>query len=266
MYTPNKCSCIVCKKEFSIRGIHSHYLTAHTNKGNERVRLASLKGSEKGSKSTQLKFKKLAEAQQLEYDSSPNYCKFCNSKFSFSKRKLTFCNSSCAARYNNKHRDYEKTKQTWKHKSINEPKPVKQPKPPYSIIYNCTCAHCKVIFLQRKRKKYCTNCEHLYSHEGRAKYWFSFNIFHYPNLFDLSLIKQYGFRDNKTNPNGITRDHKVSVNESIRNNYDPYYIKHPLNCDLMFFNENNKKKCNSSITYQELVRLVDEFDNSQIHS
>lgn len=80
-------------------------------------------------------------------------------------------------------------------------------------------------------------------------------------MFDLSLITQFGFRNSKTNPNGITRDHRVSVNHAIRNNYDPYYIKHPLNCELMTFNENNSKNTNSSITYEELVRIVDEYDN-----
>jgi hypothetical protein len=50
------------------------------------------------------------------------------------------------------------------------------------------------------------------------------------------------------------------VNDAIRYGYDPYYIKHPMNCELMFFNENNKKKTNSSITYQELIKLVDDYD------
>ena len=60
--------------------------------------------------------------------------------------------------------------------------------------------------------------------------------------------------------NGYTRDHKVSVNEAIKNNYDPYYIKHPLNCELMSFNDNNKKKTKSSISYDELVKKVDEYE------
>ena len=64
----------------------------------------------------------------------------------------------------------------------------------------------------------------------------------------------------KENPNGVTRDHRISVNEAIRNGYDPYYITHPLNCELMLFEENNKKNTKSSLSYIELVRQVKEYD------
>lgn len=64
----------------------------------------------------------------------------------------------------------------------------------------------------------------------------------------------------KENPNGVTRDHRVSVNEAIRNGYDPYYITHPLNCELMLFEDNNKKNITSSIAYEELVSQVKEYD------
>lgn len=64
----------------------------------------------------------------------------------------------------------------------------------------------------------------------------------------------------KTNPGGVTRDHKVSVNEAILKGYDSYYIKHPLNCELMLFSENAKKHTKSSITYEELVSQVDKYN------
>jgi hypothetical protein len=37
-------------------------------------------------------------------------------------------------------------------------------------------------------------------------------------------------------------------------------ITHPLNCELMPHTQNNKKKTNSSITYKDLVILVDEYE------
>ena len=70
-----------------------------------------------------------------------------------------------------------------------------------------------------------------------------------------------GGRYKKWNPSGLTRDHKISVNEAIKNNYDPYYIKHPLNCELMSFEKNNKKKIKSSLTYQQLLKIVDKYEN-----
>ena len=39
-----------------------------------------------------------------EYNKNPNQCKNCNAIFSYEKRGKTFCNSSCAASFNNKQR------------------------------------------------------------------------------------------------------------------------------------------------------------------
>lgn len=277
-----KCSCIICKKEFSIKGIHSHYITYHTSEGNERVKKSGKLGSLSGATATALKFQLIREQQMIEYSINPKLCKHCNNIIPFEKRNSNvFCSSNCSASYNNKIKDYTKAKETWKKKRENNSPKIKILKPviktkktkttnvipeivgEYSKLKLCSCQHCGIVKLYRTQKKYCKECDHLYSHDGRAKYWFRFNVFHYPELFDLSLITRYGFRDNKTNPNGITRDHKVSVNEAIRNNYDPYYIKHPMNCELMFFEENNKKKTKSSITYEELIKLVDDFDSKK---
>lgn len=67
----------------------------------------------------------------------------------------------------------------------------------------------------------------------------------------------------RDNPNGVTRDHKVSVQEAIRNGYDPYYIRHPINCELMLFRDNAKKHTDSSITYDELIIRVNDYDKSR---
>lgn len=219
-----------------------------------------LGGAAYSKKMADLKFSKIAE-----YELNPKLCKYCQSPIPYDKRVNSFCDSSCSASYNNKIKPYDKVKETWKKKYPKSKKTssghIIEPNSPYSKLILCSCKHCGTKTLNRTQKRYCIDCEHLYSHEGRAKYWFTFNVFQYPELFDLSLITTYGFRDNKTNPNGITRDHKISVNDAIRYNYDPYYIKHPMNCELMFFNDNNKKKTNSSITYEQLIELVNNYDN-----
>ena len=255
-----QCSCIICKKEYSVKGIHSHYITAHTVEGNTRIKQAGLKGCNKGGQSYANNMAVTQKEKIKEYDSNPSYCKHCNKIIPYENSQNVFCNRSCSASFSNLNRTYTK-------KKIKQLRPTKQQlynllvDGPYSKLIRCECKHCNIIKLYRQAQRYCNNCKHLYSHDGRAKFWFTFNVFHYPGLFDLSLITTYGFRNNITNPNGITRDHKVSVNDAIRNNYDPYYIKHPMNCQLMFFDENNKKKTNSSITYDELVRLVDDYDD-----
>ena len=271
------CSCICCKKQFSIKGIHSHYITSHTKEGNERVRKSGIKGSKLGASSTSLKFKNQKQKAIEIYILNPNKCLVCENSIPYEKRNNKCCSQSCAAIYSNKGRMPKKWTQEQKErnrikflstkskKSLKEQIQIvktatKETEYGFSKVVYCSCSHCNTKFTSNIRKKYCSNCDEKYSHNGRAKYWFTFNVFHYPELFDLEFVKEIGFRNSNSNPNGVTRDHKISVNEAIRNNYDPYYIKHPLNCELMLFEENNKKKTKSSMSYEELISKVDAFD------
>jgi hypothetical protein len=128
-----------------------------------------------------------------------------------------------------------------------------------------TCKHCNCKFESKLKKRYCATCSPLYMAEARNRFKFTFNVFRYPELFDLKLLQEVGFyapkgKSGRWNPDGLSRDHKVSVNESIINQYDPYYITHPLNCELMPHRVNNKKKTKSSMRYEDLVKLVDQYD------
>lgn len=134
----------------------------------------------------------------------------------------------------------------------------------YSIIYQCQCKKCSIIFTSRTQRKYCKEHLDCYSSSAKAGYKFTFNVYHYPDLFDLNQLKQLGWyapggKSGKWNPNGLARDHKISINTAVLNDYDPYYITHPLNCELMTQIDNNKKKTKSSITYHELKQLVDSY-------
>lgn len=185
------------------------------------------------------------------YYANPKYCKHCSTMILWEKKNNLFCNQSCAASYNNRN--------SIPGRKFGPAKKPPEPKLPYSTLYKCRCKHCGIEWRARRPKRVCENHEHLYSHDGRAKYWFAFNVYDYPHLFDLALISKFGWRSEK-NPNGVSRDHRLSVNEAIKNNYDPYYIKHPLNCELMLFEQNNRKKTKSSITFEELKRQVDEYE------
>lgn len=101
--------------------------------------------------------------------------------------------------------------------------------------------------------------------EPKLIFKFRFNIFNYPDLFDLDYIKTVGFfcpggRKRKLNLNGLSRDHRVSIHESIQNNYDPYYISHPINCNIIPQTENIKKYTKSSLKYEDLVIMVNDYD------
>ena len=134
----------------------------------------------------------------------------------------------------------------------------------YTKLYLLKCAHCNKKFVNRQSKKYCMDHSHLYKNNNRNRYAFSFSLSKYPDLFGHAsdLLTKVGMW-RPTNKNGLTRDHKVSVNEAIRNNYDPFYIKHPINCELMTWHDNNKKNTDSSISYEELKKLVDAYEKNK---
>ena len=126
------------------------------------------------------------------------------------------------------------------------------------------CKVCNKKLLLQSPKYFCSTCKELHSNL-RMEYRFKFNVYHYPELFDIELLNKIGWyaprgKSGKWNPNGLSRDHKVSVAEAIKNNYDPYYITHQLNCELMPHSFNNTKNSDSSLSYSSLIKLVDEYD------
>ena len=93
---------------------------------------------------------------------------------------------------------------------------------------------------------------------------FKFNVYDYPEYFNLTLIDDYGWYKAKNkgdNPNGVSRDHMFSVKEGYENNIDPYYISHPANCELLIHCDNNLKKTKCSISIEELYFRVEKWDN-----
>lgn len=197
------------------------------------------------------------------YNSNIVSCKKCQQDF---KPKVgssgKFCSKSCSASYNNAKRIPDPIK-----KIVSKENRVARRKAAYTStfrqtgLFSCKCRHCGDKFSSKMRVNYCESHSHLYKNANRNRYAFTFNVYKYPAIFDLEELATIGFYSPATNKHGMTRDHRISVNEAIANNYDPYYIKHPMNCQLMSFKANNAKKTQSSITYNELVSLVKDFDS-----
>jgi hypothetical protein len=224
--------------------------------------------------------KKEIPVQYLEkYQKTIKQCIHCEALFKPSESSQKLCSHSCNASYNNKLRPPKSAETKAKisaslrknYKTIEvKNKKSKKIKPEivgeFCKLFSCKCAHCRIEFTNRKKIKYCQLCASHYSESNKVGYKFKFNVYHYPQLFDLELLKEVGWfaprgKSGSWNIDGLSRDHRVSVHESISNQYDPYYISHPLNCELMPHSNNNKKKTKSSITYEELVNQVIEFDN-----
>lgn len=278
IYSPAFCSCVYCKKQFTTKGIYTHFLRVHgTLEEKERMAKGNLTHNTDRHRTNINK----ANDRRKKYLEFPNSCKNCSSDLSYEHRWNKFCSKSCAATYNNINHSPErkfgpKKTKAYVPKILRVPKAIKTPKlkkkkvtfkesiiGEYSKLYQCTCNHCKLQFVSRKKYKYCIGHRTLYT-SSRNIYQFTFNVYDYPNLFDLSLIIKNGWyspgnRGPKNN-NGVSRDHKISVHEAIKNGYDPYYITHPLNCELMLHSENKNKYVKSSMTYDQLVSLVDDFE------
>ena len=99
-YTTFQCSCIVCKQPKTSKGIHSHYLIAHTVEGKTQNRKNRLAGGLLGAEIA----KQNAQQIQNQYLDNPSKCKQCNINLVYNQRHNKFCSTSCSASYYNKDR------------------------------------------------------------------------------------------------------------------------------------------------------------------
>ena len=92
---------------------------------------------------------------------------------------------------------------------------------------------------------------------------FKFNVYDYPNEFPIDLINEYGWYSASNrggNLKGVSRDHMISVKYAYDNDIDHNLISHPANCKLMIHNENVSKYSNCSISLDELIQKIDNWN------
>ena len=93
---------------------------------------------------------------------------------------------------------------------------------------------------------------------------FKFNIYDFPNKFDIKLIETFGWyspKNKNNNLNGISRDHMVSVMFGFENKIDPEIISHPANCQLLRHNDNVSKGKKNKITVEDLIERIKNWNN-----
>lgn len=88
---------------------------------------------------------------------------------------------------------------------------------------------------------------------------FRFKLEEYPNEFDIKLIEIFGWY-NKDNPNGVSRDHMLSISYGWKRDIPPRIIRHPANCKLMLYENNLEKGWRSSINYSKLMNRISDWD------
>lgn len=99
----NSISCILCKKEFSTKGLFTHFSRTH-------LKIARDNNTEKNRISRKITADSRNTTARISYDLIPNYCNECKSPLNYEKRSNKFCSHACAAIYNNIRKDYSKFK------------------------------------------------------------------------------------------------------------------------------------------------------------
>lgn len=110
------CSCIICRKEFSTKGIHTHFIRRHTSTGESRY-IMSEYTRQSLSTSTRAHFDTKKKRDEQQYAESPRSCEFCDQILPFSKRNNRFCDRSCSASHSNTNYSKPKPSQSRRQKT-----------------------------------------------------------------------------------------------------------------------------------------------------
>lgn len=216
-------------------------------------------------------FKQKKKEKEEKYLEQPKKCLHCNSIILYDNRDNSYCNHSCFAKATNSNREYnwnDKIRESI-HKYLIENGIKEEGK---IGIYEINCKGCDKTFeANRCDKRYCSeNCRKDFKRKNMNDYQkyksdcnFKFNLKDYSDYFDFKLVEKYGWyspTNKKNNLKGVSRDHMLSVREGFEKAIDTNLISHPANCELMIHNDNISKNKKSSITIEELINRIKEFE------
>lgn len=193
------------------------------------------------------------EKSKTNYILNPVKCKCCQTILDFDKRKNKYCSNSCASKITN---------------TISRKRgPTAAEKFPFSKIKFILCTHTNQYYSNKNPDGSIRRCSP-YIKTIKEQYYsaarFKFNVYHYPEEFDLKLIEKHGWytcpglkRKGKTkNILGVSRDHIISVSYGFANNIDPSVISHPANCRIMLHSANKIKHNKCDLTIEQLLEKI----------
>jgi len=197
-------------------------------------------------------------------------CVKCNKNFTVNEREKDFplklkyfCSRTCANAHviTNSHRKKARESQLKYLKRMCYIPKIRQEK---------ACPFCGKTFYSNKNKFCSSKCVHKNRRKHLDEYRrfalecrFQFSLNQYPTEFDFDLIKKRGWYKAKNrghNPNGVTRDHIVSVRWAYEHGIDSKYISHPANCQLMLQLANVSKGKKASLTIEELMDKIKSWN------
>lgn len=268
------CSCIVCKRELSIKGIATHYNRAHGpaevqqkyssghngRYNDESFRAALKEGIKQGNE------RALGKLTDFTVQ-----CAKCNTSFIVTEREKQhplknayYCSRSCA---NSKQHSEETKRKQSAAATLNNARRY----PKVTLLHNCRQCNKLIVTSRKYCNKECmisfNRAKRLETLTSKAAYRrmcnFTFNLADYPEDFDFELIQEHGWyspANKKNNLTGVSRDHMVSVMYGFKNNIPWEHISHPANCQLLVHGANVSKGQSNAITYAELLQRIDKWD------
>lgn len=200
------------------------------------------------------------------------HCDRCGKEFEveeridkFPSKSKYYCCRSCA----NSHKRTDESKQKSR-ESLNKYWESRGRKP----LKHHICEICGSIFYTKKStSRFCSEtCRRKYLRgssnktkleQYRSDCQFKFSLNEFPEEFDFDLINKYGWykaKNHGDNLYGVSRDHMVSVLYGFEHDIDPSIISHPANCQLLIHSKNSSKGYKCSITYDELLKRIEQWD------
>jgi endogenous inhibitor of DNA gyrase (YacG/DUF329 family) len=125
------------------------------------------------------------------------------------------------------------------------------------------CKYCHTTENIQKRKSICEDCRKGYYKFYRPSCEFRFSLRKYSEWFGVDLLIEHGMyspSNKKNNLDGVSRDHLLSVSAGFKQGIDPAIISHPANCEYMLHRVNQRKHTKSSITLEQLLVRIEEFE------
>ncbi len=197
-------------------------------------------------------------------------CEYCFNEHNGGYASGRFCNNKCSSGFstkNNRIHINQKVSKTLK----GRPSPFKGKCKTERISKKCLGCDIEFITTKQQNQRWCSKkCWNGYQQRNKTereiykqKCKFKFNVYDYPEYFNLNLINLYGWyspSNKNNNLNGVSRDHIISITEGFKNNYNQEILSHPANCKLVRHKDNQQKNTKSNMTYENLLLEIDKFD------
>ena len=136
----------------------------------------------------------------------------------------------------------------------------------YCKVSFINCSVCKKLYTRKyAQQRYCS--EECKINSGIQTYRrackFKITKKSHPELFNIELLKQYGWyrasnHPDGYNPSGATWDHLFRVEDGFKLGISPTILSHPANAQMISWEE-NIRRTKSTITYEELLERIKNF-------